>query len=169
MLGVFIKESFNIVFRLTNIVIIISILMVISGDFENVKLFNDSLSVDYFSKYMKSLILISSFFILALSKKYLVDIKNNKFEYPIIVLLSVIGMLIMVGANDLILFYLGLELQSLSLYILASIDRDNSKSSEAGIKYFVLSALSSGLLLYGCSLLYGFSGSTNFDVILVKF
>ena len=114
---------------------------------------------------MKSLILISSFFILALSKKYLVDIKNNKFEYPIIVLLSVIGMLIMVGANDLILFYLGLELQSLALYILASIDRDNSKSSEAGIKYFVLSALSSGLLLYGCSLLYGFSGSTNFDVI----
>ena len=165
MLGVFIKESFNIVFRLTNIVIIISILMVISGDFENVKLFNDSLSVDYFSKYMKSLILISSFFILALSKKYLVDIKNNKFEYPIIVLLSVIGMLIMVGANDLILFYLGLELQSLALYILAAIDRDNLKSSEAGIKYFVLSALSSGLLLYGCSLLYGFSGSTNFDVI----
>ena len=165
MLGVFIKESFNIVFRLTNIVIIISILMVISGDFENVKLFNDSLSVDYFSKYMKTLILISSFFILALSKKYLVDIKNNKFEYPIIVLLSVIGMLIMVGANDLILFYLGLELQSLALYILAAIDRDNLKSSEAGIKYFVLSALSSGLLLYGCSLLYGFSGSTNFDVI----
>ncbi len=165
MLGVFIKESFNIVFRLTNIVIIISILMVISSDFENVKLFNDSLSVDYFSKYMKSLILISSFFILALSKKYLVDIKNNKFEYPIIVLLSIIGMLIMVGANDLILFYLGLELQSLALYILAAIDRDNLKSSEAGIKYFVLSALSSGLLLYGCSLLYGFSGSTNFDVI----
>ena len=165
MLGVFIKESFNIVFRLTNIVIIISILMVISSDFENVKLFNDSLSVDYFSKYMKSLILISSFFILALSKKYLVDIKNNKFEYPIIVLLSIMGMLIMVGANDLILFYLGLELQSLALYILASIDRDNLKSSEAGIKYFVLSALSSGLLLYGCSLLYGFSGSTNFDVI----
>ena len=165
MLGVFIKESFNIIFRLTNIVIIISILMVISGDFENVKLFNDSLSIDYFSKYMKSLILISSFFILALSKKYLVDIKNNKFEYPIIVLLSVIGMLIMVGANDLILFYLGLELQSLALYILAAIDRDNLKSSEAGIKYFVLSALSSGLLLYGCSLLYGFSGSTNFDVI----
>ena len=165
MLGVFIKESFNIVFRLTNIVIIISILMVISSDFENVKLFNDSLSVDYFSKYMKSLILISSFFILALSKKYLVDIKNNKFEYPIIVLLSIMGMLIMVGANDLILFYLGLELQSLALYILAAIDRDNLKSSEAGIKYFVLSALSSGLLLYGCSLLYGFSGSTNFDVI----
>jgi NADH-quinone oxidoreductase subunit N len=71
----------------------------------------------------------------------------------------------MVSANDIILFYLGLELQSLSLYILASIDRDNLKSSESGIKYFVLSALSSGLLLYGCSLLYGFTGSTNFDLI----
>ena len=71
----------------------------------------------------------------------------------------------MISANDLILFYLGLELQSLSLYILASIDRDNIKSSEAGIKYFILSALSSGLLLYGCSLLYGFTGTTNFTVI----
>ena len=71
----------------------------------------------------------------------------------------------MVSSNDIILFYLGLELQSLSLYILASIDRDNLRSSESGIKYFVLSALSSGLLLYGCSLLYGFTGSTNFDLI----
>ena len=71
----------------------------------------------------------------------------------------------MVSANDFILFYLGLELQSLSLYILASIDRDNLRSTESGIKYFVLSALSSGLLLYGCSLLYGFTGSTNFDLI----
>ena len=71
----------------------------------------------------------------------------------------------MVSSNDLILFYLGLELQSLSLYILASIDRDNLRSTESGIKYFVLSALSSGLLLYGCSLLYGFTGSTNFDLI----
>ena len=71
----------------------------------------------------------------------------------------------MVSSNDLILFYLGLELQSLALYILASIDRDNLRSSESGIKYFVLSALSSGLLLYGCSLLYGFTGSTNFELI----
>ena len=71
----------------------------------------------------------------------------------------------MVSSNDLILFYLGLELQSLALYILASIDRDNLRSTESGIKYFVLSALSSGLLLYGCSLLYGFTGSTNFEYI----
>ena len=102
-----------------------------------------------------------------ISKNYISDIKNNKFEYPIIILLSLLGMFIMVSSNDLILFYLGLELQSLALYILASIDRDNLKSSEAGIKYFVLSALSSGLLLYGCSLIYGFSGSTNFDQIAI--
>ena len=101
-------------------------------------------------------------------KKYLIDIKNDKFEYPIIVLFSILGMFVMVSSNDLIVFYLGLELQSLSLYILSSIDRDNPRSSEAGIKYFVLSALSSGLLLYGCSLLYGFTGSTNFDLILIN-
>ena len=74
----------------------------------------------------------------------------------------------MLSANDIILFYLGLELQSLSLYILASIDRDNLRSSESGIKYFVLSALSSGLLLYGCSLLYGFTATTNFDLIATQ-
>ena len=103
-----------------------------------------------------------------MSKKYITDIKNNKFEYPIIILLSILGMFIMVSSNDLILFYLGLELQSLALYILASIDRDNIKSSEAGVKYFVLSALSSGLLLYGCSLIYGFTGSTNFEEIAIS-
>tara|TARA_B100000941_G_scaffold220445_1_gene162950 strand:+ start:255 stop:1418 length:1164 start_codon:yes stop_codon:yes gene_type:complete len=99
------------------------------------------------------------------SKNFILENKLDKFEYPIIILLSILGMFFMVSANDLILFYLGLELQSLSLYILASIDRDNLRSTESGIKYFVLSALSSGLLLYGCSLLYGFTGSTNFDLI----
>ena len=108
---------------------------------------------------------MSSFFVLNSSKKFIIDNKLDKFEYPIIVLLSILGMFFMVSSNDLILFYLGLELQSLSLYILASIDRDNLRSTESGIKYFVLSALSSGLLLYGCSLLYGFTGSTNFELI----
>ena len=93
------------------------------------------------------------------SKNFIIDNKLDKFEYPIIILLSILGMFFMVSSNDLILFYLGLELQSLSLYILASIDRDNLRSTESGIKYFVLSALSSGLLFYGCSLLYGFTGS----------
>ncbi len=165
-IGVFIKKSFNIVYRLSGLAILLILLVILSTNFDSGKIFNDSIVIDNFSTFIKSLILISSFFILAMSKRYLIDIKNDKFEYPIIVLFSILGMFIMVGANDLIVFYLGLELQSLSLYILAAINRDNSRSSEAGIKYFVLSALSSGLLLYGCSLLYGFTGSTNFELIL---
>ena len=164
-IGVFIKNSFNIIYRLSTFVIFLLILIIISGDNESVKIFNRSFILDEFAYFSKILILSSSFFVLVMSKQYIQDIKNNKFEYPIIILLSILGMFFMVSANDLILFYLGLELQSLSLYILVSIDRDNLRSSEAGIKYFVLSALSSGLLLYGCSLLYGFTGSTNFEVI----
>jgi len=165
MIGVFIKNSFETVYRLSIFVIFLILLIILSGDNESVKIFSESFVVDKFSLYSKALILISTFFVLLISKRYIVDIKNNKFEYPIIVLLSLLGMFVMVGSNDLILFYLGLELQSLALYILASIDRDNIKSSEAGIKYFVLGALSSGLLLYGCSLMYGFTGSTNFEEI----
>ena len=165
MIGVFVKNSFNLIYKLSIFLIFLLILIVLNTDDETIKIFKESFVSDNFSLFAKLLILISSFFILIVSKKYIVDIKNNKFEYPIIVLLSILGMFFMVSSNDLILFYLGLELQSLSLYILASMDRDNLKSSEAGIKYFVLSALSSGLLLYGCSLLYGFTGSTNFEVI----
>ena len=167
MVGVFLKKSFEIVYRLSILVIFSLLLILLTGDKENAKVFNESFLIDEFSLYSKVLILISAFFILLISKRYIADIKNDKFEYPIIILLSILGMFIMVSSNDLILFYLGLELQSLSLYILASIDRDNIKSSEAGIKYFVLSALSSGLLLYGCSLIYGFSGSTNFEQIAI--
>ena len=165
MIGVFVKNSFNLIYKLSIFLIFLLILIVLNTDGETIKIFKESFVSDNFSLFAKLLILISSFFILIISKEYIVDIKNNKFEYPIIVLLSILGMFFMVSSNDLILFYLGLELQSLSLYILASMDRDNLKSSEAGIKYFVLSALSSGLLLYGCSLLYGFTGSTNFEVI----
>ena len=129
------------------------------------KIFLDSFTRDAFSNYFKVLILLSSLVVLNSSRNFIIDNKLDKFEYPIIILLSILGMFFMVSANDLILFYLGLELQSLSLYILASIDRDNVRSTESGIKYFVLSALSSGLLLYGCSLLYGFTGSTNFELI----
>ncbi|SUZ73029.1 uncharacterized protein METZ01_LOCUS25883 [marine metagenome] len=165
MIGVFVKNSFNLIYKLSIFLIFLLILIILNTDGETIKIFEESFVSDNFSLFAKLLILISSFFILIISKQYIVDIKNNKFEYPIIVLLSILGMFFMVSSNDLILFYLGLELQSLSLYILASMDRDNLKSSEAGIKYFVLSALSSGLLLYGCSLLYGFTGSTNFEVI----
>ena len=165
MIGVFIKKSFNIIFNLSSLIIITTILIIINNPDNEEKIFLDSFTRDAFSNYLKILILLSSLFVLNSSRKFIEDNKLDKFEYPIIILLSILGMFFMLSANDLILFYLGLELQSLSLYILASIDRDNLKSTESGIKYFVLSALSSGLLLYGCSLLYGFTGSTNFDLI----
>ena len=168
MLGVFIKKSFNIIFNLTSLIIAATVMIILSNPDNEVKIFLNSFTRDAFSNYFKILILISSFFVLNSSKNFIIDNKLDKFEYPIIVLMSILGMFFMVSSNDLILFYLGLELQSLSLYILATIDRDNLRSTESGIKYFVLSALSSGLLLYGCSLLYGFTGSTNFDLIADK-
>ena len=168
MIGVFIKNSFNIVFNLSSLIIIFTVAIILNNSNNEVKIFLDSFTRDPFSNYFKILILISSLFVLNSSKNFIIENKLDKFEYPIIILLSILGMFFMVSANDLILFYLGLELQSLSLYILASIDRDNLRSTESGIKYFVLSALSSGLLLYGCSLLYGFTGSTNFDFIAAE-
>ena len=105
MIGVFIKKSFNIVYRLSNLVLALTLFVVLSGNYETTKIFDESIIIDNFSTFMKSLILISSFFILSMSKKYLVDIKNNKFEYPIIVILSILGMFIMVGSNDLIVSY----------------------------------------------------------------
>ncbi len=165
MIGVFTNKSFNLIFNLTSLIILITILIILNSFGTSEKIFLESFSKDAFSNFFKILLLVSSLFVLNSSKNFIVDHKIDKFEYPIIVLISILGMFFMVSANDLILFYLGLELQSLALYILASIDRDNLRSSESGIKYFILSALSSGLLLYGCSLMYGFTGSTNFEFI----
>ena len=165
MIGVFIKNSFNLIFNLSSLIILVTIAIILNSSNNVEKIFLESFTRDAFSNFFKILILISSVFVLNSSKNFILDKKLGKFEYPVIILLSILGMFFMVSSNDIILFYLGLELQSLSLYILASIDRDNLKSSESGIKYFVLSALSSGLLLYGCSLLYGFTGTTNFDLI----
>ena len=162
MVGVFIKKSFNLIFNLTSLIIIVTISIILTNPNNEERIFLNSFIRDPFSNYFKILILLSALFVLNSSKNFIIDNKLDKFEYPIIILLSILGMFFMVSSNDLILFYLGLELQSLSLYILASIDRDNLRSTESGVKYFVLSALSSGLLLYGCSLLYGFTGSTNF-------
>ena len=165
MIGVFFKESYILV---TNIIygIIISLTIIIISSFsESFNLFSNSFISNSFTNFFKILILIGTFFTLIITQKFIKETKINYFEYSLVLLLSVLGMFIMISANDLILFYLGLELQSLSLYILASLDRDNLKSNESGLKYFILSSLASGLLLYGCSLLYGFSGSTNFEII----
>jgi NADH-quinone oxidoreductase subunit N len=168
MIGVFFKKSYNLVNKISYIILILLILIILNSFSDNGKLFLDSYVLNSFTNFFKILILIGTFFVLLISQSYMKNRKINCFEYPIIILLSILGMFIMISANDLILFYLGLELQSLSLYILASLDRDNIKSNESGLKYFILSALSSGLLLYGCSLLYGFTGSTNFDIIYSK-
>ena len=114
---------------------------------------------------MKVLTLIFCLFVLLSSKDYIKINNIDKIEYPIIVLASTLGMILMISSYDLIVFYLGLELQSLCLYILASFKREDERSTESGLKYFVLSALATGILLYGCSLIYGFTGSTNFEVI----
>jgi NADH-quinone oxidoreductase subunit N len=127
--------------------------------------FGGSFVVDRFARFMKVLTLIGSFSALMMAGDFLKREKLQRFEYPILVVLATIGMMTMISANDLIALYLGLELQSLSLYVVASIDRDNARSSEAGLKYFVLGALSSGMLLYGASLTYGFSGTVSFPGI----
>ena len=165
MIGVFFKNSYVLVTSIVYGIIIILILLILNSFNDSFKLFSESFVSNSFTNFFKVLILVGTFFILIISQSFIKEIKINYFEYSIILLLSVLGMFIMISANDLILFYLGLELQSLSLYILASLDRNNLKSNEAGLKYFILSSLASGLLLYGCSILYGFSGSTNFEII----
>ena len=165
MLGVFIKKSFKLVNLLTILSLIFAIVLVLNQPNEIVKVFNESYIIDRLSIFMKVLTLLFCFFVLLSSKDYIKNNNIDKIEYPIIILASTLGMILMISSYDLIIFYLGLELQSLGLYILASFKRDDERSTEAGLKYFVLSALASGLLLYGCSLIYGFTGSTNFEII----
>jgi|TARA_Y100001949_G_scaffold160114_1_gene151516 NADH-quinone oxidoreductase subunit N len=165
MVGAFIKKSFKLVNLLTIFSLIFAIILLLNQPSEIIKIFNESYIIDRLSIFMKVLTLLFCLFVLLSSKDYVKSISIDKIEYPIIILASTLGMILMISSYDLIVFYLGLELQSLGLYILSSFRRDDEKSTEAGLKYFVLSALASGLLLYGCSLIYGFTGSTNFEVI----
>ena len=120
---------------------------------------------DPFARFMKVVTLIGSGVTLIMSVGFAREEKFDKFEYPVLIVLATLGMLLMTSANDMIGLYLGLELQSLALYVVAAINRDNVRSTEAGLKYFVLGALSSGMLLYGISLVYGYTGSTSFETI----
>src|ERR1700710_2670498 len=124
--------------------------------------FGGSFIVDDFARFLKILALIGSAATLILSAEFLADPNRRIFEYAILVLLSTLGMMVLISAGDLIMLYLGLELMSLALYVVAASNRDNAKSTEAGLKYFVLGALSSGMLLYGASLIYGFTGTVSF-------
>lgn len=127
-----------------------------------VELFGGSIVVDAFARFFKVLILIGAAAALIMAAPFWRNHKLNRFEFSVLLLLSVAGMMVMVSARDLISLYLGIELMSLSLYVIAAIDRENIRSTEAGLKYFVLGALSSGMLLYGSSLIYGFTGTVSF-------
>jgi len=120
---------------------------------------------DSFARFMKLLSLIGSAVTLVMSMRFAKAERFDKFEYPVLILLCTLGMMLMISANSMIGLYLGLELQSLAIYVLAAINRDNLRSTEAGLKYFVLGALSSGMLLYGISLVYGYTGNTGFHEI----
>ena len=166
-LGVFKKNSSKLIQNISLIILLVTSVIIINETLgvKQTLLFNGSIIIDYLSSFMKIVTLLAAFLVLVISSTYLKIFKIFKIEYPILILSSVLGMMVMISSNDLIVFYMGLELQSLALYVLATFNRDQLKSSEAGLKYFVLSALSSGLLLYGCSLIYGFAGSTNFNLI----
>ena len=165
MLGVFIKKSYKIVRSATVIILIFAIILVLNQPNEVIKVFNNSYIIDSFSIFMKVLTFLFCIAVLLISKDYIKNNQMEKIEYPILILAATLGMILMISSYDLIIFYLGLELQSLCLYILAAFKKDDVKSTEAGLKYFVLSSLASGILLYGCSIIYGFTGSTNFEVI----
>ncbi len=127
--------------------------------------FHGAFVMDTFAQVMKVVVLIGAAAAIAMSVGFARMENFSRFEYPILIVLATLGMMIMISANDLITLYMGLELQSLALYVLAAINRDSLRSTEAGLKYFVLGALSSGMLLYGSSLIYGFTGHTSFEGI----
>jgi NADH-quinone oxidoreductase subunit N len=127
--------------------------------------FGGALIVDDFARFVKLLALAGAILVLIMAQGYFERERMGRFEFPVLVVFAVLGMMLMVSANDFIALYMGLELQSLGLYVLASFDRDSVRSTEAGLKYFVLGALSSGMMLYGISLIYGYAGTTNFGAV----
>ena len=164
MVGVFSKQKSisSFLLWLTCFVLVLTAIWVLIGVPDDSYAFNGAFRADGFSILFKVCILLSAAIVLAMSKDYLERSNLLNYEYPALICLSIVGMMIMVASTNLMSVYLGLELQSLSLYVIAAFRRDSLKSTEAGLKYFVLGALSSGLFLYGASLVYGFSGTTNF-------
>ena len=146
-------------------VLVFALVTVLGQDAARATLFDGAYVADGATRFLKVLVLVGAALALLLTFDDFGRAKIFLFEYPVLVLLATLGMLMMVSANDLIALYLGLELQSLALYVVAAFNRDDVKSSEAGLKYFVLGALSSGILLYGASMLYGVTGSTGYEAI----
>ena len=147
---------------------IVALLVIFTGE-GKASAFGGAFVVDTFARVMKVLTLFGSSVAIALSVQFMKRDGSQRFEYPILIMLATTGMMMMISANSLIALYMGLELQSLALYVVAAIKRDSARASEAGLKYFVLGALSSGMLLYGSSLVYGFTGSVAFPDIAAAF
>lgn len=168
LIGVFREGEGNVRFisMFSVITLTVTALMIINVDIRNFQdTFNGLFVMDSFGAFTKILALVGAGLSIVLSVSYLEKEQIGRFEFPVLILLSSLGMMMMISASDLMALYIGLELQSLPLYVLAAFRRDNLRSSEAGMKYFVLGALSSGMLLYGMSLVYGFTGTTGFSGI----
>ena len=160
------KENRQSYFTIFSIIGLLgTLLIVLMGEYKAARGFNDLIVNDRLVVFLKSLVLLSGIVVLIISEKYRTLKKLYLFEYPVLILFSILGMLVMLSSNDFITLYLGLELQSLSLYVLAAIKKDSLKSSEAGLKYFILGALASGFFLFGVSLLFGITGTTTYTVL----
>lgn len=157
------RKSMRVVayMAITALILTLLLLSLVTG--ERHVTFSDMFVTDTFAVFMKVLILIGSAVAILMSQDFMERHGVARFEFPVLIAFATLGMMLMVSANDLMSLYLGLEMQSLSLYVAAAIQRDDARATEAGLKYFVLGALASGLLLYGASMVYGFAGSTNFD------
>ena len=166
MLGVFTGEkSLRTVSMLAVLVLLAAAVAVLPGYHDSVVTFGGMFVTDSFGGFAKILILLGSALSIIIAVDYLERENLRRFEYPVLIVLATLGMLMMVSSNDLIALYIGLETQSLALYLMAAFSRDSARSTEAGLKYFVLGALSSGMLLYGSSLIYGYTGGTSFEQI----
>ena len=165
-LGLFIK-NIRLINNLSIISLLIGLILIINQPYQSI--FDNSYVIDEFSTVFKSMILIGSIASLMMFISSKEDLHIDFYEFPILIIFATLGMMVMVSSNDLLSMFIGLELQSLSLYVLAALNRNSLLSSEAGIKYFILGALSSGLLLFGISYIYGFSGNTNFNLSAVNY
>ena len=166
LIGVFKKENAGGgVTALAIIALALTALLAVSGPSERTETFGGMFVVDSFAVFSKLLVLLASAVTLAMSRSWLKAEGLDHPEYPVLVLFATLGMMLMISANNFMSLYLGLELQSLALYVLAASQRDSGRAVEAGLKYFVLGSLASGMLLYGASLVYGFAGTTGFDAL----
>ncbi len=161
--------TFRIISMLSVVTLLLAVFLLIPVAGARLVTFADMFVTDNFAVFTKALVLVAAALGIIMSRDFMEKHHVARFEYPILIVFATLGMMLMISANDLISLYVGLELQSLSLYVLAAIQRDDSRATEAGLKYFVLGAVASGLLLYGASLVYGFTGTTNFDVLAALF